>query len=412
VTSTGSVTTGQAFTASASGGARFNNVSAGSVAIASGGTTTLNGLVSAPTIAVTSGDIAIAGTASIGGAGTSLVSLAVRQNGNQTVIGGDSQGPGYTLTDAEADRIQGQRLLIQAPAAGTGATRPPDLLVRDLSFSASRTGRVDIVTPGIAQVSGELRLADAGSASALLLQADERLEIPTGSGAVRVVGPTGSADGSLDLSSRNIWAASSALLQQLAADPNFAGRDAALLVNDGPLNSRGSIEAGRATLSVGNSLFVQNSGAFLDYAGITVRDGLTIVPTGAQPIQAFAFGRRINADGSAVTGNNFFRQVTFTGRGTAYAGAAQFNLCFINSGVCRLSSPGDGPPGGPDIIEEPVQLGASLVLAGGEADDLVDTSFADDPLIEEPVTSGGDSSLWEADCDRDEDGDCDLADRP
>ena len=40
--------------------------------------------------------------------------------------------------------------------------------------------------------------------------------------------------------------------------------------------------------------------------------------------------------------------------------------------------------------------------------DLVDTSFSADPLIEEPVTSGGDSILW--DCDMDGDGDCDEDD--
>jgi hypothetical protein len=44
----------------------------------------------------------------------------------------------------------------------------------------------------------------------------------------------------------------------------------------------------------------------------------------------------------------------------------------------------------------------------GSTDDLVDTSFADEPLIEEPVTSGGDSILW--DCDNDDDGDCDEDD--
>ena len=69
-----------------------------------------------------------------------------------------------------------------------------------------------------------------------------------------------------------------------------AGRDAALLVNDGTVNPRGSIEAGDVTIRVGETLFVQNSGSALDFAGITVRENtLTIVPTGSQPIQAFAF---------------------------------------------------------------------------------------------------------------------------
>ena len=53
----------------------------------------------------------------------------------------------------------------------------------------------------------------------------------------------------------------------------------------------------------------------------------------------------------------------------------------------------------------------TLYLEGYQATttDLVDTSFAREPLIEEPVTSGADSILWE--CDVDGDGDCDGDDR-
>ena len=72
-----------------------------------------------------------------------------------------------------------------------------------------------------------------------------------------------------------------------------------------------------------------------------------------------------------------------------------------------------GPvPGG--AIRPPARLGGSdsiLLPPGAEADDLVDTSFAAEGLIEEPVTSGGDGSLWETDCDRDNDGDCDEGGR-
>jgi hypothetical protein len=181
----------------------------------------------------------------------------------------------------------------------------------------------------------------------------------------------------------------------------------ALAVNTGPINPRGYIEAGDVSLFARDTLFVQNSGSIVDFAGITVReDTLTIVPTGPQPLAAFAFGRRINPDGSFVTNNIFFREVAFQQGGAGYTDDAQFNLCFINSGVCRLPTPDDPVPGGPDIVEEPVG-GPNVALLPDE--ELVDTSFADDPLIEQPVTSGSDSELW--DCDRDDDGDCDEDDR-
>jgi hypothetical protein len=39
-------------------------------------------------------------------------------------------------------------------------------------------------------------------------------------------------------------------------------------------------------------------------------------------------------------------------------------------------------------------------------DDIIDTSFGNESLIEEPVTSGADASLWR--CDLDNDGICDT----
>ena len=377
-----------------------------SIVVDAAGLATFRGEVAAPEIAVTSADIDIAATGALGGADTELVALTVRPTGAQTVLGGGAEGPGYTLTDAEAARIRAGRLRIAAPAAGTAANRAPDLVVRDLSLSANRTGTVEILTPGIAQIEGELLLADAGAANGIDVTATERLQIVTPTGAVRVRDDSGMTAGFLNLTSNNLWSASAAILQQLLADPNFEGRDFALTLNTGPFNPRGSIEAGDVSLFVRDTLFVQNSGGIVDFAGITVRENtLTIVPTGAQPLVAFAFGRRINPDGSFVTGNAFFAEVAFQRRGTGYTDQSQLNLCFINSGVCRLPAPDDPVPGGPEIIERPVG-GPEAPLPPEE--DLVDTSFGADPLVDEPVTSGSDAELW--DCDRDDDGDCDEDD--
>ncbi len=421
IVSNGSIDTASSFTANAAGSGRFNDIDAASVAIDLGGAAAFTGAVTSPTIAVASSDIDVAAGAALGAAGTSLVSLTARSTSGATVLGGETQGPGYTLTDAEAAGIRSARLVISAPALGTSPTRAPDLLIRNLSLSALRTGQVEILTPGIMQVEGELRLADAGATNGLLVEAVQRLQIAT-PGGVRVQDTSGMTDGTLEIRSNNVWSASAALLQQLTADPNFAGRDAALLVNDGPVNLRGSIEAGDVTLRVGETLFVQNSGSAFDFAGITVRENtLTIVPTGSQPIQAYAFGRRINPDGSFVTNNSFFKEVEFVGRGSDYTSDAQFNLCFINSGACRAPSPGDPVKGGggQDIIEEPIfneepttSSDTGILPLAMDSDSLVDTSFSADPLAEEPVTSGGDSSVWNESCnpDGDDEDDCDPED--
>jgi hypothetical protein len=155
-------------------------------------------------------------------------------------------------------------------------------------------------------------------------------------------------------------------------------------------------------LFVGNSLFVQNSGTPNAFAGITVvGNTLTVTPTGTSPISVFAFGRRINSDGSYVTNDEFFQEVVFEGVGTGYTDEAQFNLCFINTGACGADEPEPEFPSGPDPVKEPLNR-PSPVNANPE---LVDTSFSSEPLIEEPVTSGADSTLW--DCDQDDDRDCD-----
>ena len=387
-----------------------NLTAAQSIDVDAGGNAAFAGAARAPAIAVASADIDIASGASLGDSATQLVSLTALGTGQQTVLGGSTEGPGYTLTDAEADRIAAAILRIEAPPAGTAANRPADVLVRDLSLAGAQVGLFDLRTSGIVQVAGGLLMSGVRPGGGIEIRATERIEVVNPSGSVRVRDGAGLTDGNLLLSSNNVWSASQGLLDQLRADPNFAGRDQALLVNDGPVAPRGYIEAGDVVLAARDTLFVQNSGGVIAFAGITVREStLRILPTGSLPLKVFAFGRRINPDGSFVTNNAFFGEVVFEGRGgpVGYAEDAQFNLCFINSGVCRLPI-GNPVPGGPDIVEEPVDGSDTTTTLQLGREELVDTSFADEPLIEEPVTSGSDSILW--DCDRDDDGDCDEED--
>ena len=400
------------FIAVSTGTGTFTNLSAGiSVAVlSSGGTARFNGAVAAPTIVINSNDIDIAAGATIGNAATQTVSLTSRPTGLQTVLGGSTQGPGYTLTDAEADRITAATLNIQAFLSSSSPTGAPNLLVRDLSLSGQQIGTLQLITTGIAQVDGALILSSVRPNGGITFQATERLQILNPTGSIRVRDAAGLTAGSLGLTSNNIWSATQTILDQLRADSNFAGRDSALLTASGSTDPRGSIEGGTVTLSARDTLFVQNTGPIFAFGGITVRGNtLIIAPTGTQPLRVFAFGRRINPDGSFVTNNAFFNEVVYQTRGgtPGYTDDAQFNLCFINSGACRLPSPENPLPGGPEIIEEPVE-GATTIAFPGARDDLVDTSFAQEPLIEEPVTSGSDSILW--DCDTDDDGDCDEDD--
>ena len=156
------------------------------------------------------------------------------------MIGGSAQGPGYTLTDAEADRITAVTLRLQASPTGAAANRAPDLLIRDLSLDGQRIGRLDIQTTRIVQVEGALLVTGVQATGGVDIRADERLQLVNPAGSIRVREASGLPGGTVNFTSNNIWSASQALLDQLLADFNFAGRDDALTANSGP-TSRAAI---------------------------------------------------------------------------------------------------------------------------------------------------------------------------
>jgi hypothetical protein len=383
------------------------------------GTLSIAGRLLGTNILAASSDIDVGAGGSIGSATTQLVTLAANATGQPTTLGGAAQGPGYTLTGAEAGRIRAGTLRVLAPALSANPARAPDLLIRDLTLNgggaAAGIGMLDIVSPGIARVEGALLLAGARAQDGISLRVTERLEVATPTGSVRVRDAAGAPGGNLIIASNNIWVASAAIIDRLRANPNYARRDDDLLFNDGTEVPRGFVEANGVTLVAGGTLYVQNNGSGLpfstEYAGITVGPAGLVITAAAPGTNVTAFGRRLNADGSFTTGDAFFAQSTYNS--TAAAGApgsftnvAQLNTCIIVTGFCGARPPANPVPGGPDPITGPTGGSDPILLpAGADEDDLVDTSFAADPLIEEPVTSGSESSLW--DCDPDNDGDCD-----
>ena len=122
------------------------------------------------------------------------------------------------------------------------------MLVRDLTFNgggaAAGIGTLDIVTPGIARVEGALLMANAARRQRHLLHraraARGRRPRPA---SIRVRDAAGAPAGTLALTSNNIWIASQAIIDQLRANPNYAGRDADLLDNGGVDAPRGYVEA-------------------------------------------------------------------------------------------------------------------------------------------------------------------------
>lgn len=380
----------------------------------------VGGRVLGSNLLLASSDIDLPAGGVIGDAATQLVTLQPNATGQSVVLGGAAQGPGYTLTAAEAGRIRSATLQINAPAPPGGN---PALIVRDVTFNgggaANGIGMLELFSPGITRVEGALAMVNAAAGNGMTINSTERLEVITPAGIVRVRNAAGAPGGILQMQSDNLWIASQAIIDQLRIDPNYAARDADLLDNDGIDAPRGYIEADTVTLGTGGTMFVQNTtgatGTFVTgnaFGGITVGPGGLTVQSGGRPGTVTAFGRRLNADGSFTTGDDFFFSVDFSADGAPLAAgftpASALNTCIIVTGQCPLRPPPATGPGGPDPTTGPLGGSDSILLPpGAEADDLVDTSFAAEGLIEEPVTSGGDNNAWDTDCDRDNDGDCD-----
>lgn len=373
------------------------------VSVFAEGIASFGDLLTAPEVSVTSAGIEILDSGRLGDLPTQTVRLTALNPGAR--IGGDNVGSGYVLSAAEVGRITAGELRIGVAAASGPASRPADVFVRDVTIDSNRIRRFGISTQGIVQVEGALLLSNAQPSSAIEIGGDprsQRIQVITPGGSIRVRNGSGGPAGTVRLDASDIWVTSQALFDQLIANPNFAGRNAALLANGSPVNPRGYVEAFDVVLSPLSSLYVQNSGTATDFGGITVGSSTLTINAGAPgaPADVAAFARGIRADGSMSTGSAFFLEGVYNG---TYTAGSELNLCNIPTRTCPAPPPPPEPEtpdfGNPtptsEDVEKPVGGGdRNTVLPPLQDDgDIIDTAAAE-PLIEEPVTSGGDSSAW------------------
>ena len=399
-------------TAHSGGDVAVGDLSAsGLVDLTAFGTANVYGILSAPLITVTSADINIPLGGALGVQGvTNLITLNAASD--SIFVGGtagDSAAGEYHL--AEAGDIASAAAVINA--VGTGQGPAPDVNILDLRIEGSQTvgrgvGDVTINSGGSILVKGMVDFINAGAGDVLTLNAGNAIEVMTDTGGISMTGSTGGLAGSLALNAPDIWVASKAIVDQLSADPNFAGRVDALRTNSGPVKPEGYVRAGAITASVGNSFYVQNSGTASEFAGITAGDGgLTVVSAAGPAAAATAaaatsaaadvdiYGRQEKSDGTLVLNGAFAAAVPVTGPFTAQS---TINDCPL--GGCPPTSP---PPAlGPESILGPVFLMNSPRLSElifnalsnsdtGLDSDLIDTGpISNEEDIEEPVTSGGD----------------------
>ncbi len=369
---------------------------------------------------LTSGDLDIGAGARIG---ANLVEITSLDTQNVAILGGTTEGPGYTLTAAEIERIEAGEATFIAPLLDQASANAPDLILRDMFLAGSLddgTSLINVRTPGTMRVEGVVAYVDTSVEDRLVIEAGERIEIVT-PGGIGVLGPGDAPGGELVLRASDIWAADAATISRLQDNLTFEGRNDLLATaasgSDDPL---GYLRAGTMQLIAGRSLLVRNTGTSSEPGGILVGEGGLSINgrfDDGDPslLDVFAYGRRQNSDGTFVVGAAFYELVNFNRVGdvaTSYLDGSKFNDCDINTGECDQVSidiidllP---PLNNPVIIDLPVSKMNQIPPAEDETDSKFGIDFpglveapllSQDALIEDPVTSGGDSSLYAVDDD-------------
>lgn len=344
------------------------------------------------------------------------------------ILGGTTEGSGFSLTSDELSRISARELGIAVPNLNfSNDPNLPDLLVRDLSLTGTGSNGFALVqifagsdaADGIVRFEGTLTYANAGADDLLEIDAG-RIEIVT-PGGIRVTDANGAPGGNLALNADNIWVADAATITQLQGNRNFAGRDALLAVAaTGSNDPLGNVRAGGVTVNVRESLLVRNTGTAFAGGGILIGGGiLSIVSSGGSQsgsspqLDVFAYGRRQTAPGTFVVGEAFFDEVNFnrvSPGSSLYLDASAFNDCVINTGVCpQAPEPPEpeveAPPqiNNPTLFDGPINIGGTPQTGEGDEEDRFGIDFpeqpeapliTEDPLLDDPVTSGGDASVY------------------
>ena len=440
--SIGATTTGTLLGASTSTFSANSTITAGTrISLDVGGTAVFGGLAAAPTIAISSGDIAFSQGGGLGNANTGTITLTANRSG-AVVIGGtgdsQSQQSGYTLDGSEISRIRAQAIVINAPnvsSTGTGVE------IRALTMNGSSAssgvnlngseGSLTINTPGTIRVNGNAVFNAMAATNRVSLNAG-RVEINADTGGLFLNGS--SPGGILSINANNIHVASASLLERLAENVNFVGRDTALGLPITTARPDGVIQASSLRFTVGSTLLIQNTGTSLLNAGFFGRVGsFQVTPRSSQSqgtpnlIDLVIYGQLLDTgdlvrNGTSVRDLIFPRSTSSTGQDSGgpsgFTSTSSVNGCLLSAISCGgggITETGPtvishaGPPPPTPAAEREAQQeqeeaeAAAEEAARGEAAPrkpimppvtIVNTRrLGVEPIIDEPVTSGGNPNL-------------------
>jgi hypothetical protein len=310
--------------------------------------------------------------------------------------------------------------LVEAVRSGQ-ATSPTDMLLRGLALTGSTAGeRANLIgdggslrfaAEGVIRVEGALALQNMAATDRLSINSGRRIEIATDQGgSIALTSAGATLGGTLVMEAPVIAVGSNAVLEQIAADPNFAGRDAALATPAAQAREEGFIQADSMQFFVSDLLAIQNSGAAALAAGFTAGPGgMTIGMSDGQQLpsaQVTIWGRLQQADGTYLTNFSTAGGITFqAGPALPFDPAPLVNGCRVGA-VCGDGRPDEGPV--------PEQVTAEIITSIASIEQFLSADLTEvatvpqisftrvvdqdglvsEEIITEPVSGAGNSSLW------------------
>ncbi len=369
------------------------------------------GVLTAPIINLASSDIEIGASGGLGDADTTELTL-INSGTDGVSIGDVASGPlGYDLSNAEAGRLRANMIRIESDASG-------GIVIGDLDLTGSDApsanlvgvdGALQIASTADIRVSGNLNITDMATDNLLSLTADT-ISVASDTGGIVLEGS--SPGGILDLSARHIHVGSTTLLDQLAVDPFFAGRDDFLARATPTSNPEGSIQAARITFAAEDSLLIQNvggNGVFYGFYAET--DQVEIIPTGTGNLDVVIYGATLNMDGTQVLNNDVRDSIFPVAPSDGFTEGSSINGCLLTASVCLVAVTEDSPIAVSvrDVVEEQSQV-VEEELTEEEQEEAEEKATSKSPIsrkvsiintrpmgsngtISEPVTSGGNPNL-------------------
>ena len=435
--SIGTANVGGSLLVDAGGNFTTGAVNAALIDATAGGLATLNGMWQSPDVELFSNDIDIAAAGGIDAGNTGSIRL-FSTNATQALIGDGLAGTGYQLSNAEFGRLSGGNVQI---AARSDASAAIDMLIGDLDVTGPNagstiedpfgslvfaTGDVESETiGGVIRITGDLVGTGFTDTNSIEFHTG-RFELDAETGLLEITSNGTDLSGELFIAADRVHVASSSILDQLAANPNYDGHEEDLNAPAEVQRPDGVVRAGSIEVFSNNPLavLVQNTGTADTPAGFLTFGDEPLL-TGAEgqigPIEMIINGQ-LMTEGGLLTGvdvRDFLIDENNLGFFTANS---MINGCLL-TGPCQGGG-GEGPfPPGftptPGIQDEvtliddgllpPPEFGNEDVIDdNNEATDEGTTSPIEPPNplfdtsalggqgdVDDPVSGGGNPALME-----------------